>query len=647
MTASKTSSVRTKAGEEIPSSLVAAVCERLAEGNAVRRTLPGGGRLHVDRPLPFLCVYRQPPNHADVGTERLVKGEPAYVVIPGDAAFRATVSNLVRAVVRTLSAQFGAFLLVELWSPAAEEPAGVDTPATRGFVIHTPETAALESTAETLAKWLRRVKVLKRGVGVDVVRDGQGYPASMPPLLTTADAREFKCSFIGLSVPPVYRKANTGKEFPQLALSLRHSLSLALRQTYYEFVRSRTTHRPPHFHALGRRAVVKAVWDIDEQLTGVSQQFDYLLQLTPVNARAAWRRFQHGRFEREPEFRYRPLPVDPAALKRQLYKIPIERVEDPALQRLFQAKQEELELKITMLRDRDTPRFLYESLQLFGGASDDLLAVSVGLLEQLAARGRLERGPKLNADAFAAAARTEMELYRRSCPTFTASARVTSDVSGLIVSRGNLLIASDLRVPVSRVQALLAHEVGTHLVTYYNGRMQPFRQLYSGLPGYEELQEGLAVLSEYLVAGLSRRRMRQLAGRVVAVRCLTEGASFVETFRVLERVHGFNQRAAYNISMRVYRGGGLTKDVVYLRGLEAILRYVQRGGDLTPLWVGKIAAEHVPIIEELHHRKVLKPVTLFPLYMRDKAALARLELLRGGERSLVDLVSEARNGSLS
>ncbi len=150
-------------------------------------------------------------------------------------------------------------------------------------------------------------------------------------------------------------------------------MSLALRQAYFEFARSRTTHRPPHYHSLGRNAVVKAVWEVDRQLAAVSNQFDYLLQLTPVNTNAAWKQFQKDQYQQTPEFHYRPLPVDPALLKRELYRIPIERVEDPAIQRLFQEKQEELELKLTMLRDRDTPRFLHESLTLFGGVKDDML----------------------------------------------------------------------------------------------------------------------------------------------------------------------------------------------------------------------------------------------------------------------------------
>ncbi len=380
------------------------------------------------------------------------------------------------------------------------------------------------------------------------------------------------------------------------------------------------------------------MWDVDRQLAEVSNQFDYLLQLTPVNTNSAWTAFRRGKFENAPEFHYRPLPIDPAVLKRELYKIPIERVEDPALQRLFEEKQQELELKLTMLHDRDTPRFLFESLQLFGGVDDTLLKLANDLAAELKGKDKREKTPMITAAGFAECAEAEFELYRRSCPEFKASARVTNDVNGLIVSRGKLLINSDLRLPQSRVRAFLAHEVGTHLVTYYNGRMQPFQQLYSGLAGYEELQEGLAVLSEYLVGGLSRSRLRQLAARVIAVRLLIDGATFVETFQGVDDDFGLTGRSAYNVTMRVFRGGGLTKDAVYLRGLQAVLRYVQHGGDLHPLLVGKMAVEHIPIIKELQYRKVLKPAQIVPRYLQDVKAIERLDRLRDGNGSIVDLV---------
>jgi uncharacterized protein (TIGR02421 family) len=209
--------------------------------------------------------------------------------------------------------------------------------------------------------------------------------------------------------------------------------------------------------------------------------------------------------------------------------------------------------------------------------------------------------------------------------------------SGLLCSGGNLLIGNQTTIPRRRVQALLQHEVGTHLVTYFNGMAAPFQQLHSGFAGYDALQEGLAVLTEYLVGGMSVQRLRLLAARVVAVNMLIEGATFLETFQTLDRDHRFSQRVAYTITMRTYRGGGLTKDAVYLQGLVEILDYLRGGGQLDPLFVGKIAAEHIPLIQELQHRKVLKPPTLRPRFLEMPGVAERLDKTRNGI-TVVDLV---------
>ena len=79
-----------------------------------------------------------------------------------------------------------------------------------------------------------------------------------------------------------------------------------------------------------------------------------------------------------------------------------------------------------------------------------------------------------------------------------------------------------------------------------------------GLPGYDPLQEGTAVLSEYLTGGLSHNRLRLLAARVVAVRRQVAGQSFRTVFQVLCERLRFRPAWAFNISMRVFRGGGFT-----------------------------------------------------------------------------------------
>jgi len=200
----------------------------------------------------------------------------------------------------------------------------------------------------------------------------------------------------------------------------------------------------------------------------------------------------------------------------------------------------------------------------------------------------------------------------------------------MLVSGDQLLVGGRTRVPKRRVEALLQHEIGTHLVTRYNGHVQPLEQLEVGLAGYDGLQEGLAVLAEYLVGGLNRLRIRVLAARVVAARHLVGGASFIDTFRLLDRTYEFSQRTAYTIAMRTYRGGGLTKDAVYLRGLLQILRYLREDGEIEPLYIGKVAASHLPLIAELRIRRVINPPALRPRYLDGPKSDAKMKRLRSG-----------------
>jgi hypothetical protein len=58
--------------------------------------------------------------------------------------------------------------------------------------------------------------------------------------------------------------------------------------------------------------------------------------------------------------------------------------------------------------------------------------------------------------------------------------------------------------------------------------------------------------------------------------------------------------------------------------------FLRKGGELRPLYVGKIAQKHIPMIEELRYRRVLLDPPLTPRFLDDPAALDRLEAVRGG-----------------
>ena len=75
----------------------------------------------------------------------------------------------------------------------------------------------------------------------------------------------------------------------------------------------------------------------------------------------------------------------------------------------------------------------------------------------------------VTAGAFAEAARAEFDRYRAVYPDFPVQLEVRDDVSELMVSFGRLLIPESAAIRAERVEPLLHHEVGTHVVTFQNG----------------------------------------------------------------------------------------------------------------------------------------------------------------------------------
>ena len=598
-----------------------ALLKALTAGRPVRRSIEGGGQVSIDRPLPFLCLQR------GEGQPGLVTSEAAWLRGPAGRTADRDVRSLVGVVGRVARERFGAFLLQEV--VVSERPVADGGPAIRIFA---GGDEAGDDVAGILAKYLRRLRPW--GASLEVVRWPARPPAGHPrPLLTRASAAEIACVQVTIELARMWVSDDGEQAYPRVLRRVRRDVGLAMRHAAWRFALDQTTHRPPDFHALGRTATVKAVWEVDRQLSEIDARFDLLLCVTPTNGDAAWGAFRRSGFEKAPRLRYRHLPVEPALLKRELFRIPIERIEDPTLGDLFYEKQAELDRQITLLGDRATPRFLYGSLAAYRPVSPELLREAEEILENVSATARGRRGgATVGAERFAELANQEVAYYRDQWEGFQGEVEVRPDTSGgLMVSHGRLLVPQSLQAPAGRVDALLQHEVGTHMVTWWNGRSQRLQQLAHGLAGYEELQEGLAVLAEYVVGGMTPSRLRTLAGRVLVANAVAEGASFVDSFRLLRRC-GFGQEAAFGVVVRIYRGGGFTKDLIYLRGLLTVMDHLRAGGELQPLYVGKVAARHLPIIRELQSRRLLTPPRVLPRYLERPDLEVRLDRVRKGLR---------------
>jgi uncharacterized protein (TIGR02421 family) len=592
------------------STTIEAALDQLSRGRRLRRRLPGIGFVYIERPVPFLCVYRKPLDVEDRSTEKLVTGFPAYFIASADRANREPVRAAIGGLATLLAKHCGSVLVIEVFS------------GERLRVLARPE-EALDPCIKTLVNAL--------DAPVEVVRTPSPGPPELPELPIFG--------YLALEIEPTYRSPDQTEAYPSVLGALRRKLDIAIRQTVFDRAKGSSPFPLPDADVLGRHSLVKAAREVDASLAGVSDSLGYLLLVTPTNTERAWQEFSGSGFEREPEFRYRPLHIDPELLKKKLYDVHLEHIEDPTLTLIFREKQEELDRMISMLVDRGKKRFLWGSLQVFGDVDPDL-----GLLAQEIARHTetelsAPSEPMLNANEFADLARDEIAHYRAQWPKLTADVVVRSDVPNLMTLNGHLMVNQDLCLGRTRARALIQHEIGTHLVTYYNGAGQRLKHLGSGFAGYEALQEGLAVLAEYLTGGLSHARLRVIAARVLAVQTLLEGAGFVDTFRMLQNALHCGKRAAFGIAMRVHRSGGLTKDAIYLRGLGDLLGHLAAGGQLEELLVGKVGIQHVPLVHELRLRGIVEPPRLRPRYLDDPAARARLSRLANGAR-VIDLVQE-------
>jgi uncharacterized protein (TIGR02421 family) len=375
------------------------------------------------------------------------------------------------------------------------------------------------------------------------------------------------------------------------------------------------------------RALPPVAARVDAELGALDARVDWLLALSPLDNDRMWDAFEASGRTQEPAYAYIDLELDLAAERRRLLELPIEDIESPVLSGLLAEKQRELDRQIELVRLRGTDGFLNASLDLFGGVEPSLHHLAETILADVPASAPLEADAGI--DEVSTAIEAELDWYRGQCSDFQCDVVVDTDLSSMMmVSHGTLYVDGDIRLPHARVQPLVQHEVGTHVVTRHNGLRQPLRQLAVGLAHYDPLQEGLGVMAEYLAGCLPGARLRILAARVVAAEMAIQGEQVPAIFDTLHETHGLPTDDAFDVAVRARRGGGLTKDAVYLDGLRELVQYLADGGDFAPLFRGKFALTHLSVLDRLEDEGWVAPPALMPRYARAEGFDARLDRMR-------------------
>ena len=367
-----------------------------------------------------------------------------------------------------------------------------------------------------------------------------------------------------------------------------------------------------------QKASVKAdLRVVDKLFAQIDRDLLLLRHIKPANLEE-----ERGRLEQDskynPIFHYREVAMDLDEAERKLEN-PVQ--DSSPLGILLEKKRQELLTRIALLRSRGhAARFTEYSMKLFGAPTSALLrAAKAELHNRIACDLPPQKKDLLTSEETRNILTKALERYSLHDWEVVVRPRLVSDCT---VGGNKVYIRESALFERMHVDALIAHEIETHILTAENGALQPYALFRNGCANYLDTQEGLSIFNQNRVLSPFHEKRYNPPRNVLGV-AFGLDHSFAETRKYLREELGFSSARALTQTIAIKRGlcdtsepGGFTKGVVYFRGVRAIERFVEDGGDLTRLYLGKIALEDLRLIEQIEE---LQDPLLLPAFLRKGA----------------------------
>ncbi|SFN68501.1 conserved hypothetical protein [Bizionia echini] len=340
------------------------------------------------------------------------------------------------------------------------------------------------------------------------------------------------------------------------------------------------------------------LFEIDTNLNRLVKKIELLNYINPLNIESEKKQFFASKYTYEPNFKYPKVKFNGYKLHRLFFSQRLERIEDNDIRQLYEDIIYEYSGKIECIDTINQGRkFYFNSLKSFGTPTEKDIENAKFILRF----DDDEPSEDLISKYSVHEAQTYFEDFSKRYD-FSYNLKFSTNISAAAMVQNNtqtLLLKKNHKFSKNQLEVLANHEVGVHMVTTFNGLSQPLKIFSSGFPNNVETQEGLAVYSEYMSGCLTMKRLKELAYRVIAADSLAKGYSFSDTFDLLHSQYKVKRDGAFTITLRVHRGGGFTKDHLYLSGLKKVYQYAQNDGDLDVLLTGKVTLEYAAVIYRL------------------------------------------------
>ena len=354
----------------------------------------------------------------------------------------------------------------------------------------------------------------------------------------------------------------------------------------------------------------QSLFEIDGNLNRLVKKIELLNYVNPLNIEHEKKKFFSSKYNYEPQYKYPKKKFDGYKLHRLFFSQRLERIRDDDIRALYEDIIYDHSSLIECIETiGQGKKFYYNSLKSFGSPTEMDLDNAEFILRFDDSEFDEDMLPMYDVND----AVTYFEDFSKRYD-FEYDIILSHHISAAAMVRNNtqtLILRKNHKYSKNQLEVLANHEIGVHMVTSFNACEQPLKIFFNGIPNNVETQEGLAVYAEYMSGCLTLTRLKELAYRVIAVDSLRRGYNFSATFDLLFNQYKLNREKAFSITQRVHRGGGFTKDHLYLKGLKRIYNYAKSGGDLDILLIGKMAVDYKEVVKKLQDLGLAKKSKYF------------------------------------
>jgi hypothetical protein len=284
-----------------------------------------------------------------------------------------------------------------------------------------------------------------------------------------------------------------------------------------------------------------------------------------------------------PRFRYAP-PPELGGVRRSLEGVARETAPYGRAGALLARRAEELELEARLAERVGASGFSELAAERFRAPRGELESRVAEFVDSALSRG--VPGPEAGARLTASDDRNSMASLLlklvRGAAELALPIRVEVRPDQLAIAatgHGLVAIRPGVLLPAGVAARIALHELLAHALPRARSAHSSSTLLRAGTAGCVECEEGRALLVEERAGHLDGARRSELALRHLAALAVQRGADFDETVRELVG-RGAEARSAIEIAVRVHRGGGLAREIVYLPAYDEVRRALAREPEL-------------------------------------------------------------------